>query len=221
MGKKKTTQRSRIDFDQFAKMMADESDRGCVLIGYEAIHINLEELVRSYLSPDETAAKLIAEHLSPENTNALLGDFFAKETLALMMGIIDADTHQALKALRKLRIDAAHVAVPFTLDVANSHLATLVSKTHVADKLEILEGVHDKMLAELGDRWFDTLKDMASGIDDKFGIRSRGKLRLLVALFSLGIKLDSLSKTFVQSSLEEIKQSLERHIDGSPMPADN
>lgn len=189
----------------FSSVFADlckESDRGCVLIACEFIHDRLEELLRNGLNgSDPKAMAMIAENLSGENQNSLLGRFWAKQVLAFMMGLIDRDTYDALQALRKMRIEAAHSSKSMFLKPADGRLDNLIRKAGIKNldsSLSLVESWFDQSLvwlknAGLANDW------CIQNLKNETGITSKSKFRFIIAIAcldaTLSYSVDRLSRS--------------------------
>jgi DNA-binding MltR family transcriptional regulator len=105
-----------------ARTLHQESDRGCVLVGF--LDQSLEALLRSKMSSDQAVKPTINDILNREN--APLRSFWFKIKLSYAFGFINPNLHDALEMIRKLRNSFAHQHEP--VELSTKGVADLIRK---------------------------------------------------------------------------------------------
>jgi hypothetical protein len=94
--------------------LAEEGDRGCVLVGCAFIEYATEKLLRAHfqkvaIDPARWLDKQLDKVFrGDEKRNALLGTGWAKTEMALLLGLVDRATAQLCDEIRILRNNCAH-----------------------------------------------------------------------------------------------------------------
>ena len=87
-----------------------QTDRGAALIAGAYLEQRLVLALKARMNRNEAVENELFRTSGP------LGTFSAKISLALLMGIIDANTHRILKTIKEIRNDFAHNAEPLTFE---------------------------------------------------------------------------------------------------------
>jgi DNA-binding MltR family transcriptional regulator len=98
----------------YFRSLFKESDRGAVLISATRLEEKLGLLHRNYITHQVGDSKKVLEELF--RPYAPLSSFSAKIQLAYAYGLIEAEDYADLNVLRKIRNDAAHTSVEFSLE---------------------------------------------------------------------------------------------------------
>lgn len=98
----------------YFRSLFKESDRGAVLISATRLEEKLELLHRAHIAQKVADPKKVLEELF--RPYAPLSSFSAKIQLAFAYGLIEAEDYADLNVLRKIRNDAAHTSVEFSLE---------------------------------------------------------------------------------------------------------
>lgn len=100
---------SNKSWEQFGsplfKIIANESDRGCVLVGAAYLESWLEKLLRYHLNPNEDKNKIVDELFKPESA---LGSFSSKIKISYCLKLINKDSYHDFEIIRKIRNICAH-----------------------------------------------------------------------------------------------------------------
>jgi len=104
--------------DPISNALADEPDRGCVLVGAAYIELRLEQLLRAYFRSNKAIDSQLAETVlgNAHNSTALLYSSWAKASVLHLFGIIDRDHFKLFNKIRKLRNEFAHKPGKMPLD---------------------------------------------------------------------------------------------------------
>lgn len=96
--------------------LMEESDRGCVLVGAAHLDGEVQMLLREKF---EGAEEVVRKAVDPllKGGFAPLGSFSARTKLALALGLINSEVHDALDKLRELRNTFAHTTGPVRLSM--------------------------------------------------------------------------------------------------------
>lgn len=100
--------------------MLSETDRGCVLIGFELLNegllIALERKLEALAAEAKNNAGRDIKALLTRKPNPPLGSFYLRSLLAHSLGVISTPMRNALDQLREMRNKAAHATKPFSLN---------------------------------------------------------------------------------------------------------
>lgn len=134
--RKPATPLSESKLGSIAKVMAEETDRGCTLSAAALLDDSLEILIRSKfascsgltVNSQGQDGKMIRSLLFEGSTAAPLGSFGVRIKLCRALALVSKEVAKSLDKLREMRNGAAHVNEPFRIDrqvVAN--LTSVVS----------------------------------------------------------------------------------------------
>ena len=99
----------RIPDNHLGNALAEEHDRGCVLVGYAFLEYQLYHVLTSRLIYEPNANReLIEKVIDPNDPRAFFGSGWAKCTVLRLWGIIDEEHYQILEKMRVLRNNFAH-----------------------------------------------------------------------------------------------------------------
>jgi hypothetical protein len=138
MSKKKRALRTPDDF--IANVLSDETDRGCVLVAAGFIDYQLEQLLREHFSgimSNRPSNSKQIENVLIDGSQPLLGSFWAKNTMAHLLGLIDDEFHDLIDEIRELRNTFAHKPGKVTLDCAT--VDPIVAKLHSESNTKLME----------------------------------------------------------------------------------
>lgn len=131
----------------FARTLFEESDRGCVLVGTAYLDDEIELLLReAFGASDDTVKKAVDPLL--KGGNAPLGSFWARIKIALAMGLINTDVHDALDKMRELRNAFAHKTG--TVSLSDEKVAPILSSltSHVQKIVKAFKLLIEKYVSE-------------------------------------------------------------------------
>lgn len=105
--------------DDLKLLLAQETDRGCVLVAAGAIDEQLEDLLRAAFEKGcaPEIRTRIADYLLQEGQMPPLGTFMVRANLCYALGLIDDDDHAQLKTLAPIRNSFAHLAGPVEISL--------------------------------------------------------------------------------------------------------
>jgi DNA-binding MltR family transcriptional regulator len=144
----------------FALTLMEESDRGCVLVGAAHLDEEVQTLLRETF---ENAVEIVRKAVDPllKGGFAPLGSFAARTKLALALGLISSEVHDALEKLRALRNTLAHTTGPFRL--SEEQVGSILPKlpTHVQKFWKVTRLVTEQLVAEMKASGKDKGKEIA------------------------------------------------------------
>jgi DNA-binding MltR family transcriptional regulator len=108
-----------VHFDDHVFTMADESDRGAILIGSHVLDTALAFRVRYHLSRKKDVIKKAIDPLF--DNSRPLSSFWAKTNLAYAMSIIDEWAYRDLNTMREIRNKLAHSYTAFSFETPDMH----------------------------------------------------------------------------------------------------
>ena len=158
------------------RQLANESDRGAVIVSAVLIEEALLNMLKQKLCPClERKDELF------EGIYAPLGNFAAKIDLAYRVGLINADFRKTLHLMRKLRNDFAHsVRVDFTDPTVQSRLRELfrLNREIISAMWEDLSDITDEQVPQFKDA-MEKVKT-GSPMEDMFALAGQRKVFDLV-----------------------------------------
>jgi len=92
----------REQLEEAMKLLSQESDRGCALVGGALLDEHLRDYLAAYFETDAITTALL------DAQNAPLFTFSSRIKLAHAIGIIDADWFHGFEVVRRIRNAAAH-----------------------------------------------------------------------------------------------------------------
>src|SRR5713226_869092 len=88
-----------------AKMLLEESDRGCAVFGAQMIDDQLKVFLTTLLNRDDEYDKVLANLLHGYGP---LASFSARLDVAYVMGALTSEQYQSIQIVRKIRNRMAH-----------------------------------------------------------------------------------------------------------------
>ena len=117
---------SQVEIASFRMDLEGESDRAAVIIAASKLDELLRDLIVARLVPSNTSHDELVDGDRP------LSSFSARISIALRLGLIDAEIARSLDLIRKIRNDFAHSA----------RLTSLSSETHIKRVKELVRPFH-------------------------------------------------------------------------------
>ncbi|SPR97363.1 MltR family transcriptional regulator [Cupriavidus taiwanensis] len=103
-------QESIKTYMKFRRLLSEESDRGCALVGAAYLDEEITKLLRSRMVENKSNSDALLNQGRP------IGTFSAKIRVAYAMGLIPEDVFRDISAIREIRNKFAHLHGPLSFD---------------------------------------------------------------------------------------------------------